>query len=227
MLAERGLEMASRLLNGLMSTQQVAETFRQALEEKRPINHVNLGDGEIIFLAFGRSAGFEKWPSPSDIEPYFKYISDPTIRDAMLDGVLGSYIIGMPARLYTGDWSEAEAFLNTFSIPTQRICDSYTGRLLHNTGLLYEILKDKRVCLLGNHVDNLVPFLENNHIEIGGQTEVNYFEDIPRVQNYLSQIDFDIAILSAGMPTLILSSWIRGTLGRCALDFGSAINFLS
>ncbi len=219
--------MASKLLNGLMSPRQVAETFQHALEEKRPINHVNLGDGEIIFLAFGRSAGFEKWPSPSDIDPYFKYVSDSTIRDAMLDGVLGSDIIGMPARLYTGNWSEAEAVLNSFSIPTQRICDSYTGRLLHNEGLLYEILKDKRVCLLGNHVGNLVPLLKKNHTEIVGQTEVNYFEDIPRVKNYLSQIDFDIAILSAGMPTLILSPWISRTLGRSAFDFGSAVNFLS
>ena len=95
--------MASKLLNGLLSVQEVAKAFERALEEKQPISSVNLGDGEIIFLAYQRVTGFEKWPSPSDIDPYEKYVSDQSIREAMLEGVLNSHIIAMPAPLYTGN----------------------------------------------------------------------------------------------------------------------------
>jgi hypothetical protein len=219
--------MPSKLLNNLMSVPAVAEAFRKALEEKQAICSVNLGDGEIIFLAYQRVPGFEKWPSSSDIDPYFQYVSDSSIRAAMLEGVLQSHIVAMPAYLYTGNWPDAELFLEHFAIPTQRICDSYMGRLLHSSGLLYKILEHKRVYLIGNHGLNLLPLMEKHHIELAGHTPVNYFEDIPRVQAEIGKADFDMALLSAGMPTLILAPWIKATLNRCALDFGSAIHYLN
>ncbi len=217
-----------KLLNNLLSVQEVAKSYQQALEEKKPISHVNLGDGEIIFLAYQRIHGFENFPtSPSGLDPYAIYKSNKQIRDEVLDGVLHSDIIGMPASLYTGNWPEAEAFLDYYSVPVQRICDSYMGRFLHNTGLVYEVLKNKRVYLLGNSVLNLVPLLEKNQIELAGYTTVNYFEDIPRVKECIAKTDFDMALISAGIPTLILSPWITKTLGRCAFDFGCAVHYLN
>ncbi|HBF36353.1 MAG TPA: hypothetical protein DDW50_03445 [Firmicutes bacterium] len=218
--------MVAKLLNYLMSVEGVAETFRRALAEKKPISHVNLGDGEIMFLAHPQIPGFETLQQPSGIDPYLKYIADPAIRNEVLDGVLHADIIGMPAWLYTGNWPAAEYFLEYYSIPTQRICDSYMGRLLHSAGALYEFLKNQRVYLVGNHILNLVPLLEEHQIEVAGHTTVDYFEDIPRVKDCLSKADFDMALLSAGIPTLILSPWICRTLNRCALDFGSAIHHL-
>jgi hypothetical protein len=218
--------MPSELLKNLMSVPQVARTFQKAMEEKEAISLVNLGDGEIIFIAYQRLPGFDKWPSPSGIDPYFKFVSDQSIRDALVEGVVHSQIVAMPAYLYTGNWPAAEKVLEHFSIPTSRICDSNMGRLLHSAGLLYEILENKRVYLVGNHILNLLPILEKHHIEMAGHTTVDFFEDIPRVKAEISKADFDMALLSAGMPTLILAPWIKETLNRCALDFGSAIHHL-
>lgn len=218
--------MAAKLLKNLLSVKQVAATFQQALEEKKPLGHVNLGDGEIMFLAHPQIPGFETLRSPSGIDPYLKYITDQNIRDNVLQGVLHADIVGMPAYLYTGNWPAAEYFLDYYSIPVQRICDSYMGRLLHSDGILYDILKGKSVFLVGNHIGGLTPILEKHQIKVSGQTEVNYFEDIPRVKDCLGNAEFDMALLSAGIPTLILAPWIAENLGRCALDFGSAIHHL-
>lgn len=220
--------MSPNFYKKLYTPQRVVEAFQRALTEENPLSLVSLGNGEIIFLAYPEIPGFEKLPPvPSGIDPYRKYISDQTIRTEILEAVRHADIIGIPAPLYTGRWPEAEFFFEHYSLQVELVCDAYIGRLLHNEGILYEKLKNKRIVLLGNNALNLVPVLEKHQIELVGHTGVDYFEDIPRVKSFLEQTDFEMAIISAGVPSLILAPWIAKKLGRCALDFGCAVHYLN
>ncbi len=228
-MSERSDRMgAPDLRNNLLSARAVAEAFRRALEAQQPLSLVSLGTGEIIFLAYPTIPGFEVLPpSPSGIDPYRKYITDPAIRNEILEEVLHADIVGMPAPLYNGNWPEAQGFVEYYSIPTRRICDGYIGRHLHSDGGLYENLQGKRVYLIGNHVLNLQSIFAQYQIQLAGHTEVDFFADLPRVKDCVNKAQFDLAIISAGIPSLILAPWIARTLGRCALDFGCAVHYLS
>lgn len=219
--------MTSKLIDHVLSPKKVAEAFRRGMEEKKPISSVNLGDGEIYFLGYQRVPGFEELNPSTALKYYEKYFTDEPVRDAVLDGVQHANIVAMPTCVFVGTWPKATYFLEYYDIPTERICDSYMGRHLHSTGLLYEMLQHKRVLLLGNHALNLVPFLEKHQIKLAGHTTVDNFEDLPRVKEYVSKVDFDMALVSAGIPTLILAPWITQTLGRCAMDFGCTVDHLN
>ncbi len=219
-LNQKILSLSKELQQKVMSLREMAETFRRAMEEKKPICHVCVGDGEMFFISHQEIPMFQDFPAGLKI--YYPFIAD--YRDEVLNGILSSDIIGI-----FQEWLPTAVFFDYHSIPVERycFCDGYIGRGLHYSGLLYTtILKNKRVYLLGNEVHHLLPFLEKYQIELAGHTKVNNFQDIPRIKDCLSKADFDFALLSAGLPTLVLSPWIKRTLGRCALDFGGAIRYL-
>jgi hypothetical protein len=210
------------LLEKLMPVKEVAEAFRLAIAQQKPISLVNVGDGEMYFVAYKEIPYFGKADQIWAKSKYFQYLTDQTLKDEILDGIIHSDIIGLHAH-----WKPTVAFLDHYSaIPTNRLCDGYIGRGLHFSGLLYEICKGHRVYLVGNHVHFLLPALEKYQITVAGSTSVNYFEDIPRVKAELSRADFDLAIISAGIPSLILAPWISTTLHRPALDFGGVVHLI-
>jgi hypothetical protein len=201
----------------LMSLREVAEAFRLAMDEKKPISHVCVGDGEMYFLGNRKIPEFYEYPA--GLALYCQFI--PDYEHEVWDGVFHSDIIGaffcQPGTI---------SFFNHFPnvLAERNLCDGYIGNGLHFSGLLYDtVLKDKRVYLIGNKVQDLLPVLDKFQIELAGYTQANNFPDIPRIKECLSKTDFDLALLSAGILSLILGPWIKRSLGRCALDFGGAI----
>lgn len=202
----------------LMSQKEVAEAFGQAMAEDKPISLACLGDVEMYLIAYQKIPVFDQGLAPG----LLKYIENQALKDEILNGVLQSDIIG----IFRPKWQQTIQFFEHFAVPTEHLCDSYIGKGLHFSGLLYKILQNKRVFLVGNTVDNMLPVLEKFQIELAGKTKVNSFQDIPRVKECLSQADFDLALISAGMPSLILAPWVTRNLKRCALDFGNTVKFV-
>ena len=206
-----------------MSLREVMGAFQRAIDEKKPISLSCVGDGEMYFIAYKMLPYFSKADQVWGKTKYLKYLMDQSVRDQVLEGAIHSDIIGIQA-----GWPASAIFLDHYtSIPLDHICDSCIGKGLHFSGLLYELLKNKRVYLVGNYVHFLLPVLEKYQVTVAGSTTVDYFDDIPRVKDCLSKVDFDVALLSAGVPTLILAPWIARSLKRCALDFGDAINLVT
>jgi hypothetical protein len=213
------------LLQKAMSTKEVADAFRQALAQKKPISYISVGAGEMFFLAYNKDIPYFKnvpleqtWAKSR----YYPYLKEQYIHDQLFDGITHSDIIGLPPC-----WKPTTYFLERFPcIPTGRICDAIMQKGMHFSGLLYEICKGKRVYLVGNQVKSILPVMEKFQITVAGSTPVNFFEDIPRVKEALRQTDFDLAIVSAGMPTLIIAPWISQTLHRCAFDFGGTVHIV-
>ena len=206
---------AKDLQQKLMSLKEVAEAFEQAMVTQKPISLTCLGDVEMYLIAYQKIPVFDKGLAPG----LLKYIPDQKLRDGLLNGVLNSDIIG----IFRPKWKQTVEFFDYFNVPSDYLCDSYIGKGLHFSGLLYKMLRNKRVYLVGNNVQTLFPVLEKFQIPLAGSTKVNSFQDIPRVKDCLSQADFDFAILACGMPALILTSWVTKALNRCALDLGNAV----
>jgi hypothetical protein len=209
------------LLQKLMPLKEVAAAYRRALEKKEPISMVSVGDGEMYFVAYRDISYFGKADQVWANSRYSQYLNDQSLKDEVLEGIRRSDIIGLHAR-----WKPTVTFLEHYSIPADRVCDAIIGKGLHFSGLLYEICQNRRVFLVGNHVHFLLPVLEKYQITVAGSTPVDYFEDIPRVKAELSRADFDLAIISAGIPTLILAPWVAGALHRPALDFGGVVHVI-
>jgi hypothetical protein len=213
------------LLEKAMSAAEVAAAFREALAQNESISYISVGVGEMFFLAYNNDIPYFKTVPPEltwGKSRYYQYITDQRIHDQILNGISNADIIGLPLT-----WKPTVYFGEHFPvITTNRICDALMQKGLHFTGLLYEICKGKRVYLVGNQVGSLRPVLEKFQITPAGSTSVDYFEDIPRVKDTLSRADFDLAIVSAGIPTLIIAPWISKTLNRPAFDFGGTVHIV-
>jgi hypothetical protein len=187
---------------------------------------VVLNDGEMAFIAYRQLPGFETFPFQKD---YTEYPDDLELRRQVLEGIRQADIIGTIETAYDGKW---RLFFDHYEIPYDRICNGYIGRGLHFTGLLYDqILRNRRVFLLGWYAKNLLPFFEEYGIQLAGMYEgshqINYFEEIPKIQSIIRKTEFDIAIISAGISSLIFGPWISRELGRCAIDIGSTTGYIN
>lgn len=52
------------------------------------------------------------------------------------------------------------------------------------------------------------------------------YADIPRVMQRIRKHDFDLALVAAGIPAIVLCRHIADELGKVAIDFGHLANKL-
>ena len=67
--------------------------------------------------------------------------------------------------------------------------------------------------------------LAAQHVQIAGSiSPVNGMSDIPRIMREAAAHHFDIALVSAGIPAVVIAQRVATELGKVALDFGHLAN---
>ncbi|MCG7380558.1 GT-D fold domain-containing glycosyltransferase [Paenibacillus sp. ACRSA] len=223
-LIAAGFRQYAPSLARLSSPHEVAEQLVGALDAQRPLSVVRLGDGELLALAADTVLPGEE---VQELAPFLPYAgvarSTPEIRASLAEAIQGADCVGVPISRAPTFQGLLFPVLQHFGIDWSRLklTSSTINYGLHQSGLLLPILHGRRVLLIGSKAHELGVLLQTHGVHVAGVIgSVAGYSDIPRVMQQTAEVAFDIALVAAGIPAVILCRRIAGELGKVALDFG-------
>lgn len=223
-LIEAGFRQYAPTLTRLASPHEMAVHIQGALDAQRPLSVVRLGDGELLTLAADTVLPGEQ---VQELAPFLPYAgvprSTPDIRAELAEAIRGADWIGVPISRAPTFQGLLFPVLRHFGIDWSRLnlTSSTINYSLHHSGLLLPVVQGRRVLLIGSQAAELGALLNGHGVQVTGIIgTVDGVVDIPRVMQQTAEHSFDIALVAAGIPAVILCRRIAGELGRVAIDFG-------
>ncbi|WP_229106412.1 GT-D fold domain-containing glycosyltransferase [Paenibacillus sp. 1001270B_150601_E10] len=223
-----GFEQVRHLLQTLIDPADIFAHMERALERKEPLSVVRLGDGELLALAHDRvlSSGLVRKEGP-----FLGYagidIPDHEYRDQLANAVRQATFVGIPT-------SRAPNFQGlmypTFrahgmDVRQMRLTYSTVNYMLAQYGFLNRLMQGRRVLVVGNAAEELAAVLLARGIQIAGIiTPVMGVRDTPRILAEVGHYSFDLALVAAGIPAVLITQRIASQYGKVALDFGHLAN---
>lgn len=216
----------AELVERMLGEEDIYNQIVKALDNKNPLSIVRIGDGEALTLAQKSLFSIEEVKKRGSFLNYAGVdVPDLKSRDDLRNAILNAHIVGiptsplenfMPLTLHAFDSNDINPFkLNlTHSLINYTLCiEGYLSKLLTRKGL--------RVILVGNQMSELEKILSQKNISIVKSIyPVKGVTDHERVVKEMCFYDFDIALVSAGIPAVIICSKISKLKKVVALDFG-------
>ncbi|MDQ0724562.1 hypothetical protein QF049_005823 [Paenibacillus sp. W4I10] len=223
-LIAAGFRQYAPSLTRLSSPHEMAGHIMAALDAQRPLSVVRLGDGELLTLAADTVLPGQE---VQELAPFLPYAgvpcSTPDIRAMLAEAIQAADWVGVPISRAPTFQGLLFPVLRHFGIDWSqlKLTSSTINYSLHQSGLVLPLLQGRRVLLIGSQAPELAALLHNRGIHVTGIIgSVAGVMDIPRVMQQTAEHAFDIALVAAGIPAVILCRRIAGELGKVALDFG-------
>lgn len=223
-LIAAGFRQYAPSLTRLASPHEMAGHIMAALDAQRPLSVVRLGDGELLTLAADTVLpGHEV----QELAPFLPYAgvpcSTPDIRAVLAEAIQAADWVGVPISRAPTFQGLLFPVLRHFGIDWSglKLTSSTINYSLHQSGLVLPVLQGRRVLLIGSQAAELGALLHSRGVHVTGSIgSVAGVMDVPRVMQQTAEHAFDIALVAAGIPAVILCRRIAGELGKVALDFG-------
>ncbi|WP_211746482.1 GT-D fold domain-containing glycosyltransferase [Paenibacillus sp. Marseille-Q4541] len=223
-LIQAGLTQYKSHMIQLAGTSEIRDVLRTALEERQPLSLVRLGDGELLSLAY------ETVMSPAEVHelgaflPYAGVpVPDASVRRSLVHAIQSADYIGVPI-------SRKPAFqllmfplfeYYSLSIRALKLTTSTINYSLYQSGYLLPLLEGRRVLLIGNKAESVAEELRRKGIQVTGTIyPVSGFQDIDRVLALSSLYEYDIGLVAAGVPAVIICQRIAAEYKKVAIDIG-------
>nr|WP_261764654.1 GT-D fold domain-containing glycosyltransferase [Paenibacillus xylanexedens] len=223
-LIAAGFRQYAPSLTRLTSPHEMAGHIMAALDAQRPLSVVRLGDGELLTLAADTVLPAAE---VQELAPFLPYAgvpcSTPDIRATLAEAIRGADWVGVPISRAPTFQGLLFPVLRHFGIDwsSLKLTSSTINYSLHQSRLLLPILQGRCVLLIGSQAAELGALLQLHGVQVTGIIPaVAGMADIPRVMQLTSEHTFDIALVAAGIPAVVLCRRIAGELGSVAFDFG-------
>ncbi len=230
-IIEVGMKHMSSHYYRLLDASEVATRIRSALKKRSPLSLIRLGDGELLTLAQEVVMSEEEVRKEGHFLSYSGVnLPDIAARNMLVRAIRKADLIGIPKLRLPNFQPLAFSVLKAHRIDYRKLklTLSTINYALNLEGYLRGILAGYRVLIVGNSAPALSKVFQDSGIHVTGVVSpVNGIGDIPRVMNEISAAcDFDIALVGAGIPAVIIVQRIASELGKVAIDFGHLANSL-
>ncbi|UHA75859.1 succinyl-CoA synthetase [Paenibacillus sp. 481] len=223
-----GYEKVRHLLKPLVDPFTVYMEMHQALNEKKPLSVVRLGDGELLALAHDKVLSPELVRKEGTFLSYSGMnIPDHKYRDQLAEAVRRATFVGIPTSRQPNFQALLYPVFRAYDIDVMKTRFTYStvNYLLASLGYLLLLMQNRKILVVGNEAQALADVLTKRSISVTGVVSpVKGVQDIPRVLDEISTHTFDLALVAAGIPAVIISQHIAQHLGKVALDFGHLAN---
>ncbi|MFC4099615.1 GT-D fold domain-containing protein [Paenibacillus xanthanilyticus] len=219
-----GLAARAPQLYPLAEPALVYEELTHAIESKQPYALVRLGDGELLTLAQDTVFDAETIRREGRFLPYAGVTPpDLAARDLVAMAVRQANRVGVPVARRKHFQLLLHPVLRHHGIDPAglRLTSSTINYGLQQSGLLPHLLTGRRLLLIGDKAPALAEALVSRGFTVTGiVSPVNGFAAIDRVIHEASFIEYDLALVSAGVPAVVICWRLATEFGRVALDFG-------
>ncbi|MEK5061600.1 GT-D fold domain-containing glycosyltransferase [Paenibacillus sp. FSL H7-0326] len=223
-LIQSGLMQHQAELLEITDSVQVADEIRSALDERRSFSLVRLGDGELLTLAYGTIIASSEAHELGAFLPYAGVpLPDASVQSLLLDSIQKADYVGVPMSRRPEFQMLLFAISKHYgwSLTQNRLTNSLINYQLHHHGLLLPLLAEQRVLLIGNKAAETADrMMEQGVNVVGSISPVRGFEDIERVLEQCRRYEFDICLIAAGVPAVVLCQRIASGANKVAIDIG-------
>ncbi|WP_259392215.1 GT-D fold domain-containing glycosyltransferase [Paenibacillus thiaminolyticus] len=225
-----GVEQVRHLLKPLMGVEEVFQELEKALQERAPCSLVRLGDGELLALAHDTVLSAELVRREGTFLEYSGMsIPDYAHRDQLAEAVRKASIIGVPVAPEPNFQGLLFPVFQAYGIQIapRRFTLSTINYLLAEEGYLTRLIQGRRVLVIGNTAHSLAAVLADKGAVIAGAiSPVKGIHDIPGVLEEAAEHDYDLAVVAAGIPAVILVQRLAEQFCKVAIDFGHLANLI-
>ncbi|MBP1990979.1 GT-D fold domain-containing protein [Paenibacillus eucommiae] len=226
-----------------LTTLDVIDEVAKALEEKKPLSIVRVGDGENICLT-----QYKVWPIRRTLSTRWAMLSRSTnwkgvrlpnvqLRDQLIKSIKKADIVGIPYHKDTEILAKhrylrplTDACFKKFNINPEKVCHTFVNRHMVEHLQFWEMLKGKRVVVISRWANDFSKLLgkryEEFDIEIVKTICIDRFQEIPKVLRAMKLVECDLVFISAGVNAVILAQKLAEKQGRIAIDFGKSAVFM-
>lgn len=231
-LIQAGIGLSASKLQPLLPPAAVGARLMEALIEKKGLSVVRLGDGELLTLAHDTILTTEEARIRG---PFLSYagvmLPDSRVRDQLVVSLKEADILGIPESRHPNFQGLLFPIFQYYGIDYRKLklTASTINYSLNEQGLLMALLQGRNVLLAGNKAAGLRHVLELSGITVSGTVaEVNGAADVDRVMDCIRTlgVPFDIALVAAGIASVILCPLIAREFSVPAVDFGHLANKL-
>jgi len=213
-----GLTFHAPAARRLMTAFETARRIREALEQGRPISVIRLG--EAALSAMEQEAGTEALPQ-----------SDGTVPGRgrrLAEAVRKASIVGIPVTRHPRFLPRALSVLEQYGIDYRKLqlTHSYIHHSMYRERLMHALLRGRRVLLTGSGAGLLAKVFMSIGLDPVRVIDIPEGESGERLLQVLAGQRFEIALVSGGLPSILLTEKIASELGKAAIDFGRLADFL-
>jgi hypothetical protein len=219
-----GIEQMKSKFHPVMGTADVVSLILGAMDQGTPLSLVRLGDGELLTMAQETLISTEQVKVEG---PFLEYagvnIPDLEARDQLVEAVRCASVVGIPLLRLPNFQPLAFSVFRAYGLDFRqmKITHSTINYSIYLEHCLSTIVVGRRVLLIGNKAGPLAEIFAANGIYVAGViASVQGMQDIPRVMIAVAAQDFDIALVSAGVPAVVIVHRIAVEMGKVAIDFG-------
>lgn len=206
---------------------EIIKRIRYCLRNQIGFSLVRVGDAENQVMAQGSIYTKEQinniWWAKNEnwtgvILPNYK------ARDRLVASVKTADIVGVLHQSEEYEWKNlSEEVFEYFDIKPRQLCYAFINVYMVNHPELLALMKQHQVLLIGKAAPEFAVLLKSRfNIDVAGSIPISNYYEIPDVLRQASQIDYEMALLSAGSNAVILAAALAQQ-GKVAVDFGSAM----
>ncbi|WP_238162657.1 GT-D fold domain-containing glycosyltransferase [Cohnella sp. AR92] len=215
----------------LLGTQAVYEELERALTEKQPYSLVRLGDGELLTLAQDTVLSLDEVRREGNFLSYAGVdIPDYQGRDELASCIRSASMVGVPLSRRPLFQPLLFAIWRAYGVQPEslRFTSSTVNYSLKDEGYLHRLLAGRRVVTIGNLAVPLAQSLLSWGAQIAGTVSpVRGIADYKRAVEEASKVDFDLALVSAGVAAVPICVHLANRTGKVAVDFGHLANLIT
>ncbi|PGZ99794.1 hypothetical protein COE51_08340 [Bacillus pseudomycoides] len=213
--------------NHMLLTHQVLKLIDLAIFQKKGLSLARFGIGEITYLTSKASTvlvqQFECYKSYAGITS-----SPEEIRRQLIQALKTTDIAGLISTPRLDFWGKTtKQVLQDLQFIPMKVCCAWVMHDFVGEGMFWEWIRDKKMVLVGRRSEHAKILFQRQGIQVVDTINLEGYKDLDKVQNYLAQLaDWEIALISAGIPATILAPRVAKTTGKVAIDFGHALDIL-
>ena len=229
----------------VLSGGELMDKILTALNHRKPCPVVSLGASETFVLAQETVLTTRQIARHAEAEVANKGVKrgqehrgirfpNLTARDDLAKALRKINIVGVNLKIrdqHSGLLTEK--VLEYYNLTPTYTFEAYIRRVImfSQEEKFEQMLKDRRIIIICGYADEVAAALNKNLRDKLGFTivraiKIYEFEEIPRIKREIQALDFDLALLAAGLNAIILAAYIATVKGKVAFDIGQGMESL-
>lgn len=229
----------------VLSSGELMDMILAAINRSDPFSVVSLGASESFVLAQETVMPYYEFMRHAEAQvanlglrrgQRHRGVRFPNLkaRDALAEALRKIDVIGYNLKIRDSHSGLlTEKVLDYYDLWPKYTFEAYIRRvIMFSQQKKFEImLSGKRILLVSGYADEVEAAMNKNLKEklgftIAGAIKIHEFEEIPRVKKEILGLDFDVALLAAGLNAIILAAYIAEAKEKVAFDIGQGMESL-